>query len=161
LIKINNIELYVGTKEEYNTAKEKGMKIVCALNRAKGYISHQSAVGWEGKGCNKNNPYYLYKQEQDAIYLNMIDGNDPSYIKDEMINAALGFIHHHIETGNKVFIYCSKGQSRSPSIAFMYMLERNMIERNSKAPITFKGNYYPNYYPKKGIYTYIKKRYSI
>jgi len=44
--KIANINIYVGTKEEYRTAQSKGMKIVCALNRANGFVTHQSQVGW-------------------------------------------------------------------------------------------------------------------
>ena len=57
--KIGNLELYVGTKEEYSNAVVKGMKIVCALNRATGFVTHQSKVGWQGRGCNKDNPNYL------------------------------------------------------------------------------------------------------
>lgn len=59
---IGKWNIYVGTKEEYKVAINKGMKIVCALNRAKGYVTHQSVVGWEGRGCNKDNPYYFLSQ---------------------------------------------------------------------------------------------------
>lgn len=55
----------------------KNMKIVCALNRANGFVTHQSQVGWSGRGCDKDNPHYLYKEDVDAIYLNMIDGGLP------------------------------------------------------------------------------------
>jgi hypothetical protein len=60
--KIADLNLYVGTKEEYHTAIEQNMDIVCALNRAKGYVTHQSIVGWSGRGCNKDNPYYLKRR---------------------------------------------------------------------------------------------------
>lgn len=75
--KIADLNIYVGTKEEYGTALSQNMKIVCALNRANGFVTHQSHVGWSGRGCDKDNPYYLFKEEEHAIYLNMIDGDDP------------------------------------------------------------------------------------
>lgn len=112
--KIANLNIYIGTKEEYGTAISQGMKIVCALNRANGFVTHQSQVGWSGRGCNKDNPYYLYKEEDDAIYLNMIDGDDPKYVNDEMIDAALGFIKRHLDNDMSVFVYCSLAESRSP-----------------------------------------------
>ena len=161
MIQIKDTQIFVGVKEEYPTARQKGMKIVCALNRASGYVTHQSVVGWQGRGCNPASPYYLFKREADAIYLNMIDGTDPKYVNDEMINPALEFIHEHIETGNNVFIYCSLGESRSPSIALMYLLENNLIEKSANTFNFFKRDYYPNYNPKRGNLLYIKNRWGI
>jgi hypothetical protein len=161
MIQIKDIKLFVGTKEEYFSAKQKGMKIVCALNRANGFVTHQSVVGWQGRGCNPASPYYLFKREADAIYLNMIDGDDPKYVNDEMINPALDFIHQHITSGNEVFIYCSLGESRSPSIALMYMLEFGLIERNTNTLNIFRSECYPNFNPKLGNALYIKKRWGI
>jgi len=161
MIKIGELNLYVGAKEEYAYAYHDGMKIVCALNRAKGYVSHQSVVGWEGRGCNPTHPNYLFKREEDAIYLNMIDGDDPKYVNDEMVNPALEFIHENLSKGEKVFIYCSLAESRSPSIALMYLLEYNLIEKNEDAISNFKDNFYLNYSPKNGNLLYIKKRWGI
>jgi len=160
MIQIQNIKLFVGTKEEYSIAKQKGMKIVCALNSANGFITHKSVVGWQGRGCDKDNPFYLFKRENDAIYLNMIDGEDPKYVNDEMINPALDFIQHHLNNNNEVFVYCSLGESRSPSIALMYLLENNLIEKTINTFDVFR-KYYPNYNPKKGNLLYIKNRWKI
>lgn len=153
--------MYVGTKEEYYLAVREGMKIVCALNRANGYVTHQSVVGWSGRGCNKDNPYYLFKKEENAIYLNMIDGDNPAYVSDEMINVALDFIHEKLQQGNKVFIYCSLGESRSPSVALMYLLEFGLIEKNSQTIQNFRTAFYPNFYPKLGNLKYIQTRWGI
>jgi len=161
MIKMKDIPLFVGTKEEYSLAKQQGMKIVCALNRATGFVTHQSVVGWQGRGCNPDNPYYLFKSEEDAIYLNMIDGDDPKYVADEMINVTLDFIHKHITEGKEVFVYCSLGESRSPSIALMYLLENGHIEKNSNAINIFRNEYYPNYNPKNGNLSYLKTRWEI
>lgn len=156
--KIANLNIYIGTKEEYRTAVSQGMKIVCALNRANGFVTHQSQVGWSGRGCNKDNPYYLYKEEDDAIYLNMIDGDDPKYVNDEMIDAAFGFIKRHLDNDMSVFVYCSLAESRSPSIALMYMLEYGHIEATKNVLREFKDKFYTNYQPKRGNVEYIVKR---
>ncbi|MCF2829609.1 MULTISPECIES: dual specificity protein phosphatase family protein [unclassified Pseudoalteromonas] len=157
MLKIGNLDLYVGTKEEYTAAKSKGMKIVCALNRAGGFVTHQSVVGWTGRGCDKNHPHYLFKETEEAIYLNMIDGEDPKYVNDAMIEPALNFIKNNLDQGYSVFIYCSLGESRSPSIALMYMLENNMINKEN-AVEEFKKQYYPAYSPKFGNLGYIQRR---
>lgn len=161
MVRIGDLNLYVGTKDEYNLAVRRGMKIVCALNRAKGYVTHQSVVGWTGKSCNPDNPYYLFKKDSDAIYLNIIDGDDPKYVNDEMINPAMDFIHQQLSDGNEVFIYCSLGESRSPSLALMYMLEQDLIERTANTISFFRSNLYPNYTPKLGNLLYIKQRWGI
>lgn len=161
MVRIGDLKLYVGSKEEYNLAVQRGMKIVCALNRAKGYVTHQSVVGWTGRGCNQDNSYYLVKREPDAIYLNMIDGDDPKYVNDKRINPALDFIHQHLQDGNDVFIYCSLGESRSPSLALMYMLEYGLIEKATSTLSVFHINFYPDFAPKNGNLQYIKKRWGI
>ncbi|MEG3756869.1 dual specificity protein phosphatase family protein [Pseudoalteromonas carrageenovora] len=155
--KIGDFDIYVGTKEEYELAKSTGMKIVCALNRANGYVTHQSVVGWSGRGCNKDNPYYLFKETEEAIYLNMIDGDNPAYVSNEMIDPALGFIKRALDDEEKVFIYCSLGESRSPSIALMYLLENGLIDRED-ADKVFRENYYSEYKPKFGNLGYIQQR---
>ena len=160
MTKIGELEIYVGTKEEYLTAINRGMKIVCALNRASGFVSHQSVVGWSGRGCDKEHPDYLYKLEPDAIYLNMIDGDDPAYISDYMINAALSFMKHHLDNGEKVFVYCSLCESRSPSIALMYMLEHGLISDIDTID-TFRKLYYEKYSPKQGNRQYIENRWGV
>ena len=161
MIKLKDHNIYVGVKEEYPVARQKGMKIVCALNRANGFVTHQSVVGWRGRGCDPSSPYYLYKRDADAIYLNMIDGEDPKYVNDEMINPALDFIHEHISNNNSVFIYCSLGESRSPSIALMYLLEYGLIEKSERTFSLFQKEYYPMFMPKKGNILYIKRRWGI
>lgn len=155
--KIGDLELFVGTKAEFDVACNQGMKIVCALNRANGFVTHQSAVGWSGRGCDKNNPYYLFKETENIIYLNMIDGDDPAYVSDEMIDPALNFIKRSLAEGFKVFMYCSLGESRSPSIALMYMLENELIDKDG-AVETFRTKYYRNYFPKLGNLGYIQNR---
>lgn len=109
-------------------------------------------------GCDKDNPYYLYKKEDDAIYLNMIDGDDPAYVNDAMIDAALGFMKRHLDNNASIFVYCSLGESRSPSIALMYMLEHALVDATDDILMHFRDKYYRNYQPKRGNAEYIAKR---
>ncbi len=156
--KIKGLELYVGTKEEFEQAYNQGMKLVIAVNTAGDYPTHKTIVGWEGRGCNKDNPYYLFKEEQEYIALNLVDTDDEKYINDKLINRVLLFIDKNLKQGEKVFIYCSKGESRSPSIALMYLLEKNLIEKNSEVFEMFKKEMYNYYNPKKGFVDYISNR---
>lgn len=153
--------VYIGTKEESSLAINEEMKIVCALNRAKGFVTHQSVVGWSGRGCNPRDPHYLYMRNDYAIYLNMIDGNDPSYVSDIMIDAALEFIDYWVGENEKIFIYCSFGESRGPSIALMWLLENDLIERSGNTFKIFKEEYCRGYNPGRGNLLYIKRRWGV
>lgn len=135
--KIANLNIFVGTKEEYHTAISQNMKIVCALNRANGFVTHQSQVGWSGRGCNKDNP---------------------KYVSDEMINAALNFMKKHLDNDEIIFVYCSLGESRSPSIVLMCMLEHGLIDVSDNALVNFRDNFYAKYQPKRGNAQYIVNR---
>lgn len=163
MYKLKDHNIYIGTKEEYTQARYLEFNIVCALNRcdkSAGLVSHQSIVGWTGRGCNKDNPHYLFKREDKGIYLNMIDGEDPAYIHDDMINAALEFMKEKLDNDEPVFVYCSLAESRSPSIVLMYLLENDLIEKNEMTFLTFKKEY-TNYKPGLGNFLYIKNRWGI
>lgn len=155
---IRGFNIFVGTKEEHDVARFYGMDIVCALNRCDGYVSHQSVVGWKGRGCNPENEHYLYKETDDGIYLNMVDAKDPKYFNDKMIDAALAFMDSRIGRGDSIFVYCSKGESRSPSLVLMWLLSKGNLPDVDDVFDYFKGNYYPGYNPGDGVKDYIKKR---
>jgi protein-tyrosine phosphatase len=87
----------------------------------------------------------------------MIDGDNPEYVNDLMINTALEFIKNSLIKGSTVFIYCSLGESRSPSVALMYLLENQLIDKENAVEL-FKDNFYPKYIPKLGNLGYIQKR---
>lgn len=159
MVEINGTNIFVGTKEEEGIAMQNEMALVNAVRNAGGFRSHATEVGWSGQqGCPKLSPYYLYLERENEIYLNLMDGYKPEYVNDKLINAALEFIDKKLNENKQVFIFCSKGQSRSPSIALMYMLENNMIQPDN-AITEFKENYYPNYAPARGMLGYIKSRY--
>lgn len=146
---IKDLGLYVGRKEEYYTAKSQGMATICAINKSNHYRSY-SNFAQSG----------LYVYDLDDLYLNMADTDDPKYISDEMINEALSFISETLSEGREIFVYCSLGQSRSPSIALMYLLENGLIDKKN-ALRDFKFLIYPEFSPKRGNLLYIKRRYNL
>lgn len=146
--------LYVGDKSEYLSAVYHGAAIVCAMNNGAGN-SYHSMVGKK----TPDHPDYLYKDMGNEIYLNMIDGKDPKYIHDDMINAAVSFIDRKIRDHN-VFIYCSKGQSRAPSLAMIYMMDKGLITKDRAGILAFH-RLYPGYLPGEGIKKYITHRYGL
>lgn len=158
MVEINGTNIFVGTKEEERIAMQNNMALVNAVRNAGGFRSHATEVGWRGRGCPQSSPYYLYFERESEIYLNLMDGDKPEYVSDQLINAALEFIDKKLNENKQVFIFCSQGQSRSPSIALMYMLEKNLIQPD-KAIIEFRDKYYPNYAPAKGMLGYIENRY--
>lgn len=85
---------------------------------------------------------------------------DANFISDSMINPALAFIHRHLPAGEKVFIYCSKGESRSPSLALMHLLEQGDLVWHSGIFQAFKEKYYANYNPEKGNRRYMEGRWG-
>lgn len=136
------------------------MCIVNAIRNCNGYETHQTVVGWNGKKfCPKESPYYFYKETANGLFLNLIDTDDIEYIPEIIINKTISFIDEKLIQDEKIFICCSLGESRSPSLALIYMLDKEIIEFNNCIEI-FKNNYYTKYNPKKGYIDYIYKRFS-
>lgn len=151
---INNLELFVGNKDEIELAKMSGMNIVNAIRQCKGYETHQSAVGWSQRGCPKDSPYYHYKETDSILFLNLVDTNDMKYIPDVIINKSNEFIDGKLKNGEKVFICCSLGESRSPSLALIYLLKQGIIDKENCIN-TFRSSFYEKYNPKQGFIDYI------
>ncbi len=149
MVKMLNLDLFVGNKDEYLTALNNKMKVVCCIS--KGQLSHLSVAGM----VNSTHQDYLYKETKDGLFLNMVDADNIKYIPGKMISKALDYIDNELAKGNKVFVFCSLGQSRSPSIALMYLFRANLISSISEFI-----RIYPKYKPNTGILDYVKKYYS-
>jgi protein-tyrosine phosphatase len=88
-----------------------------------------------------------------------VDANDPSFFAKEMIDKALDFIDENLSNGKKVLIHCNQGESRSPSIALVYLASRtDVLPRDSleEAEIKFRS-FYPLYDPKPGLREHIRQ----
>lgn len=150
---LNNLDLYCGDCEEYKSWNDIEVNLI---RNKKGYKCHKSIVRWEGRGCPKNSPYYMYKIEEDTIfYANLLDTDDVKYITDELMDKIIDFIDKNIKKGEKVLVYCAQGKSRAPSICLLYLLKYNYISKDNYIK-EFK-KLYPEYEPLKGFVDYIEK----
>lgn len=146
--------LWIGDENDVARAREKGYAIVSACKD--GISSHRQLLGYTSMGAPKSSPEYLVARRKDHLYLNLIDGDDPAYVPDKVIDEALSFISEYLDKGKSVLVHCVEGISRSPSIALLWLV------KNGKLPVEgavrkFK-QLYPDYDPSPGIRIYTKQR---
>lgn len=149
--------LFVGDQSDYeiNVAAQEGWAVVHACKEP----YHRQALGYRGRGAPKDHPEYLVARRGNRLILNIVDANDPAFFAKEMIDAALDFIDEALAKGLKVLVQCNQGESRSPSIALLYMAARLgalPTESLESAEEQFKA-IYPNYYPKLGIRGHLRQ----
>jgi len=115
---------------------------------------HRQFVGYTERAAPKDHPEYLWAVRDNEIALNAVDADKPEFFAISMINAALDFIDTKLNEGLKVLVHCNQGQSRSPSIALLYMKGR-LPDDFTEAEEQFR-KIYPGYNPKNGIREYVK-----
>lgn len=119
---------------------------------------HREALGYaKGKAAPKDDPEYLVAYRDRTIILNMIDGPDPKFIPQDLVEAAMVAIAMRLAAGDKVLVHCNQGHSRAPSLAMLY------LHRNTQVlPVDFDeaaevfARMYPDYAPAKGIDAYVR-----
>jgi hypothetical protein len=122
---------------------------------------HRRALGYSGRAAARNHPEYLIARRPGRLILNLIDVDDVAYIPPEIIDAAIFGIRDNISAGN-VLVHCNQGQSRSPTIAFLYLVKFSDLFRGQDigtAIETFK-TLYPPYNPAQGMADFIAKYWS-
>ncbi len=159
--------LYVGSMDDYNAL---GPAIVnfailgaCKepLHRRYAKIQGAEQEGYTGRSMPKDEPEYLYAERSHALYLNLIDARTKDFIPKEVIDKALYFIGKEKLFGRKVLIVCNKGESRSPAIAFMYLIKCGEIDIDDFCSFKdtedyFRQVYYPAYKPGDGMREFTK-----
>lgn len=162
--------LYIGSLNDmyeslanWNGTFDKEISIcgVCKepLHRRKARLQGSNVDGYIGRAMPKNEPEYLYAEREHALYCNLIDVDDKKYIPDQIIDRALRFIEDELSLGRSVFIVCNKGESRSPSIAFMYLIDKDMFDKSlsfDEVEQDFVLRYCNVYKPRKGFRDYTK-----
>lgn len=123
--------------------------------------SHKDMVGYEGKSCPKDHPEYLVARRGNQMALNMVDAPSPKFFSKEMITAGLDFMEEGYNKGCKVLICCNKGQSRSPSMAFLFMATRlkELFGDFSDSFAMFR-HLYGDYMPADGIYFHMLENWN-
>src|ERR1039457_6195845 len=111
--------LFVGSQDDEASIRgQSGWFVVHACKEP----YHRQALGYTGRGAPKTHPEYLIARRAGRLILNLVDVADINYIPAEIIDTALSDIHKNIPT-NKILVHCNQGMSRSPTIAFLYLLK--------------------------------------
>jgi hypothetical protein len=148
--------LYVGGDPDYlKVADDPDWRIVRACKDGPG--SHRETLGYQERSAPKGPTYYFVERPRKLI-LNLIDTDDPNYIPTPLVDKALSYISDSLRLGHKVLVACNHGQSRSPSLAFLWLyLEGKLPAEYHRAARMFK-TLYPDYEPNTGIRQYVKSR---
>lgn len=157
-------KIYVGTVEDAKIADCLGMALLGAckepLHRRYAKIQGSDTYGYIGRAMPKYEPEYLYAERGDAIYCNLIDAPDMNYISDKIIDRCMAFIDERIAEGKPVLIVCNHAESRSPSIALMWMMLHGVFDKElsfDDVVEEYKKKYYDQYNPGKGFLAYTNK----
>ncbi|WP_026789804.1 phosphatase [Pleomorphomonas oryzae] len=146
--------LFVGDeKDEQHLCREPGWFFIHACKDP----YHRRAVGYTGRGAPKDHPEYLIAHRDGHLFLNLVDTNDVAYVPMEIVEAALEAIHRNLGT-TKVLLHCNQGQSRSPSIALLY-LRRHTNRFAGMAFVEALQTFqllYPPYSPARGMADYVR-----
>ncbi|MGL4524293.1 MAG: dual specificity protein phosphatase family protein [Spirochaetia bacterium] len=99
----------------------------------------------------------LFFEKSCDLYLDLLDIQD--ILKKDthpMVVAAFNFIDIHIEDKN-VLIHCNFGASRSPSIAFLYLCKKGVLQGSYLRAMDQFLRLYPSYHPGSGMARYCQE----
>ncbi|WP_339618112.1 hypothetical protein [uncultured Gilvimarinus sp.] len=119
---------------------------------------HRQALGYRSRGAPKTSPEYFWAERENRLILNLVDADDPAYIPKEVVNKAIETLKNQLPM-RKVLLHCNQGRSRSPSIAFLYLVKHTKIlntDSLESALVDFQ-KLYPGYDPALGVKGYIRE----
>jgi cellobiose-specific phosphotransferase system component IIA len=150
-------KIYIGTERDCTLKTLDEWAIIHACKNP----CHVNAVGYKGS-LPKSHPYYLILEKGKHLVLNMVDMEQELHpaFTNPIMKAAMNFIENHIEN-NKILIHCNQGQSRSPSIALIYLAKKGVI---NSVTFTIAAKefiqLYQNYQPGRGIALYMNRNWD-
>ncbi|WP_373084174.1 hypothetical protein [Sneathiella sp.] len=151
MIQLENTKVYVGSRDDSRIRSNPSWAVV---NTAK--TVHIEVKGWSN-APPRDHPDYLAFEEGQFLSFNWVDGAARMYdwSGPEAFVRALDFIDKWYES-KTILINCDLGQSRSPTVALLYLSKRlHLIPDDSfvNARAAFQG-LYPGYAP-AGIADYV------
>lgn len=151
--------LYVGNGDDEAAVRGKdGWYVISAAKDP----WHRQALGYTGRAAPKDHQEYLRAVRPGHLILNLVDAADVAYIPAENINTAIDTIEAGLDEGRKVLVHCNQGQSRSPTIALLYLQRHDPRFAGlgyDDAVAKFK-TIYPPYEPSKGMADYARAHWA-
>lgn len=156
MIQLENTKIFVGTRDDSRLRSDPAWAVV---NTAK--TVRVEVKGWSNSPP-RDHPDYLAFEEGQFLSFNWVDGAARMYewSGPPAFNRALDFIDKWYPTKN-ILINCDLGQSRSPTVALLYLSKRlHLIPDDSfaNARVAFQA-LYPGYAP-SGIADYVSTHWT-
>lgn len=151
--------LYVGNQEDYETKVFIPSEWSFVLAAKEPW--HRQTLGYTGRAASKDDPEYLMAKRDNKLILNLVDAPRPEFFNKDIIDAGLDFIKEELNKGKKVLVCCNQGESRSPSIALLYLVKYKYIDVDTleEAESEFL-KLYPNYNPGAGMRGFVKENWD-
>lgn len=122
---------------------------------------HRRALNYTTRGAPKDHPEYLIAARERRLILNLIDVDDPAFVREEIVTAAMQGINAGLSSLDKVLIHCNQGQSRAPTLALLWLKDWLKIGASyDDAAIWFKA-IYPTFEPSKGMEGYARAHWEV
>jgi hypothetical protein len=142
--------LWIGGEQDFESSVKNisGWNVVHACKDP----YHRRELGYTTRSAPKEHPEYLIARRDHRLILNLVDSPNPAHIPKEIIDAAIQYIHASLNAGMKVLVHCNQGESRAPSIGFLYLAQYTDIlpKELIKAEKAFRL-LYPSYKPGDGM----------
>jgi hypothetical protein len=124
---------------------------------------HRQMVGYKTKSAPEG-PERLFARRGNHMALNLIDVRQlgpggHAYAPAEVFRVAFEFISERMASGDHVLVHCNKGESRSPTIALLWMLQNDLLSPD--APLPMFEQLYRNFLPSEGMKAYIREQLTV
>lgn len=149
--------LYVGDDTDDQEASKKGYAILSACKD--GPWGHRAALRYTTMGAPKGD-HYFHATRGKRMVLNLLDLEDPEFIKEDVIFPALKFINKHLKAGDKVLVHCNAGHSRGPTIGMMFLRTIRELPGGFLTSEKVFRALYPKYDPKAGMRTFAREHWQ-
>jgi hypothetical protein len=150
--------LFCGDKYDVLKALEQNFAVASMCKESN--YGHRDLVGYSTLGCPQDSPNYYFIEKGKEFAANLIDVEDPTFIKSEVITPALKFIKKHYDKGEKVLIRCEGGESRGPTTTLMFLRSINEFPYSYKNAYKIMKTIYPKLDPGKGMEIYAKTHWN-
>lgn len=147
--------LSIGDEASCSFADDPSLAIVHACKDP----CHRRAVGYKTRTIPSIHPHYLAMERGNHLFLNVIDPETPLFMMPNF-TAFMVFMDRHI-ADREVLIHCNQGESRSRSLAMLYMSKRGLLPSESyeAAAIAFRA--ICSFNPSRGITLWLTKNWTM